>query len=236
MLVWLIAAASMTAVDAERAFARDAKRIGQWTAFRKYADETAVMFNPQAVWAHEFLAPLKDPPKALSWGPSESWVSCDGRAAINRGPWTSPAGSKGYFTTVWFREDKGWQWTYDGSDTLAPPIALPRKPRIDRASCAGRSKLPQEYREEVKPTARIAGKPPADAGQGRIRRRHAHLRVESGCFGRAPFQGQALERTRLPHDPRSEDQCSPTMIDIGAHRWVVKADIPRAAGHVGPQN
>ena len=29
-----------TAVDAERAFARDAKRIGQWTAFRKYADET----------------------------------------------------------------------------------------------------------------------------------------------------------------------------------------------------
>ena len=54
MLELLIAAASLTAVDAERAFARDARRIGQWTAFRKYADDTAVMFTPQAIWAHEF--------------------------------------------------------------------------------------------------------------------------------------------------------------------------------------
>ena len=53
---------------------RDAKRIGQWTAFRKYADETAVMFTPQAVWAHEFLASRKDPPKSIHWGPSASWV------------------------------------------------------------------------------------------------------------------------------------------------------------------
>ena len=43
-----------TAVDAERAFARDAQRIGQWTAFRKYADQDAVMFTPQAVWVRDF--------------------------------------------------------------------------------------------------------------------------------------------------------------------------------------
>jgi hypothetical protein len=168
MLTLLLAAASISAVDAERAFAADAKRLGQWTAFRKYADETAVMFTPQAVWAQQFLAPLKDPPKALSWGPADSWVSCDGRTAINRGPWTSASGNAhGYFTTVWMREAKGWQWVYDGGDTLAAPMALPPKPRVQRASCSGRARIPAEYRQEVKPTARIAGKPPADAGQGR---------------------------------------------------------------------
>jgi hypothetical protein len=44
---------------------------------------------------------------------------------------------------------------------------MPRTPRVERASCAGRDKVRQEYRQEVKSTARIAGKPPADAGQGR---------------------------------------------------------------------
>lgn len=164
----LLAAAAPTAIDAERAFAADAQKLGQWTAFRKYADESAVMFAPQAVWAHEFLAPLKDPPKALSWGPADSWVSCDRRTAINRGPWSSASGkAHGYFTTVWVREGKSWKWTYDGGDQLAQPMALPRKPRVERASCGGRDKIPQEYRKEVEPTSRIAGKPPADAGQGR---------------------------------------------------------------------
>jgi hypothetical protein len=164
----VLAAGIMTAVDVERAFAADAQKLGQWTAFRKYADDTAVLFNPQAVWASEFLAPLKDPPKSVKWGPSDSWVSCDGRTAINRGPWTSAsAKSHGYFTTVWMREGKGWKWTYDGGDNLVRPMALPKKPKVERASCAGREKIPAEYREEVKPIARLAGKPPADAGQGR---------------------------------------------------------------------
>ena len=38
---------------------------------------------------------------------------------------------------------------------------------MERASCSGKARIPKEYREEVKPTDRIAGKPPADAGQGR---------------------------------------------------------------------
>jgi hypothetical protein len=168
MLELLIAAASLTAVDAERAFARDARRIGQWSAFRKYADDTAVMFTPQAIWAHEFLAGRKDPPKSIVWGPSHSWTSCDGRTAITRGPWATAAGKwSGYFTTVWVREQAGWQWTYDAGDELTAPTPLPKKAQVQRASCAGREKIPGEYREEVKPTARIAGKPPADAGQGR---------------------------------------------------------------------
>jgi len=168
MLEMVIAAAVGTAVQAERAFAADAQRLGQWAAFRKWADESAVMFVPQAIWAHEFLANKKDPPRSIRWGPSHSWVSCDGRTAINRGPWATAEGRwSGYFTTVWMREARGWKWTYDAGDTLAPPAPLPRRPRVERASCAGRAKIPKEYRQEVKATARIAGRPPADAGQGR---------------------------------------------------------------------
>ena len=131
MLELVIAAASLTAVDAERAFARDARRIGQWSAFRKYADDTAVMFTPQAIWAHEFLTDKKDPPKSIVWGPSHSWTSCDGRTAITRGPWATAAGKwSGYFTTVWVRGQEGWKWTYDAGDTLTAPTALPKRPQV----------------------------------------------------------------------------------------------------------
>ena len=58
----LASAALPTAVDAERAFARDSQRIGQWTAFRQYADRDAVMFTPQAVWVQTLLKDRKDPP------------------------------------------------------------------------------------------------------------------------------------------------------------------------------
>ena len=82
----LAAAPVATAIDAENAFSRDAKRIGQWTAFRKWADRDAVMFTPQAVWARSFLKPLKDPPKSISWRPAQSFVSCDGRTAVRWWP------------------------------------------------------------------------------------------------------------------------------------------------------
>ena len=45
----LIAAAAPTAIDAELAFARDAQRLGPWTAFRKWADRDAVVFTPHGV-------------------------------------------------------------------------------------------------------------------------------------------------------------------------------------------
>ena len=76
-----------TAVDAEHAFAADAQRIGQWSAFRKYADRDAVIFTPQASWARDFLKGRKDPPRAIRWHPAKSFVSCDGRTAVNTGPW-----------------------------------------------------------------------------------------------------------------------------------------------------
>ena len=98
----LLAAAAPTAIDAEYAFALDAQRRGQWTAFRKWADRDAVMFTPQATWARDFLNGRKDPPRSVRWWPARSIVSCDGRTAVNTGPWISGDGkSHGYFTTVW---------------------------------------------------------------------------------------------------------------------------------------
>jgi hypothetical protein len=137
----LAAAPVVTAVDAERAFAADAQKLGQWTAFRKYADKDAVMFTPQAVWVRDLLADRKDPPRSVGWAPAHSFVSCDGRTAVNTGPWWSPDGKRhGYFTTVWQRTDGKWRWVYDGGDAKGGPA--PRQPavRIHRASC--RTKAP----------------------------------------------------------------------------------------------
>ena len=132
----LLAASVPSAIDAEYAFARDAQRIGQWTAFRKYADRDAVMFTPQAVWARDFLQDRKDPPKAVTWRPTDSFLSCDGHTAVNTGPWFRPAGAPGgYFTTVWQRTARDWRWVYDGGGPLKGAPAPAAKPRVHRAAC-----------------------------------------------------------------------------------------------------
>ena len=164
----LSAAAVPTAVDAELAFARDAQKIGMWTAFRKYADKDAVMFTPQAVWAQEYLKDRKDPPKAITWRPAHSFVSCDGRTSVNTGPWFTPDGKpQGYFTTVWQREKSGWHWVYDGggpyAEGAAPPKAL--KAQAHRASC--RTKAPGAPVPPPPPlTPKQARTTPEDNGRG----------------------------------------------------------------------
>ena len=153
----LFATAATTALDTEYAFARDAQRIGQWTAFREYADPDAVMFAPQAVWAHDFLMDRKDPPKSISWRPLHSFVSCDGRTAVNSGPWFTPAGKlAGYFTTVWQRGRSGWRWVYDGGVPAPVKKTASTTPQVQRASCAARA-----------PGAPIPPPPPLTAKQAR---------------------------------------------------------------------
>ncbi|WP_240913788.1 hypothetical protein [Sphingomonas sp. HDW15A] len=109
-----------TAIDAERAFVADAQKLGQWTAFRKWSAPDAVTFAPQPVNAHQALADAKDPPHAIYWWPGRSYVSCDGKLAVNTGPWVNGFGKHvGYFTTVWMKQpDGGWKWIYDGGDEL----------------------------------------------------------------------------------------------------------------------
>jgi hypothetical protein len=127
-----------TAVDAERAFAADAQKLGQWTAFRKWAAPQALMFTPQPVNAHDFLKPLKDPSTSVQWWPGESYVSCDKSFAVNTGPWVRDGGKTvGYFTTVWRRDGNQWRWIYDAGDVLQTPRPRPDQPTVQRASCEG---------------------------------------------------------------------------------------------------
>ena len=138
LLLLLLAAdpetAPETAVDAERAFNRAAQAQGQWTAFRQFMTEDAVVFAPQPEKAIEAL-PAKDPPIAVQWWPAESYVSCDGSVAVNTGPWVRPK-ANGYFTTVWVRQADGrYKWVMDGGDRLETPRALPDPPTVRRASC-----------------------------------------------------------------------------------------------------
>ena len=151
-----VSARPMTAIDAEVAFARDAKRIGQWSAFRKWVDKDAVMFTPQAVWASTFLKPLKNPPKAISWRPLHSFVSCDGRTAVNTGPWYRQDGARGgYFTTVWQRTAAGWRWVYDGGGPATGKVTAAR-PQTHLSSCNSRA-----------PGAPVSAPPPLTSAEAR---------------------------------------------------------------------
>ena len=138
----LLAAAepSMTAIDAERAFAADAQKLGQWTAFRNWAAPEAVMFVPQQVNAQEFLKDRADPLVSVFWWPGRSYVSCDGSYAVNTGPWVRQWGKAvGYFTTVWMRQpDGGWKWIYDGGDSLDTARGEGGEIEPRKASCVGK--------------------------------------------------------------------------------------------------
>jgi hypothetical protein len=136
----LLAASAASAIDAEQAFARDAQRIGQWSAFRKWADHDAVMFTPQAVWARDFLKGRKDPPRAISWRPAQSFVSCDGRIAVNSGPWFTATGKlAGNFMTVWQRGPRGWRWVYDGGVPTPAKKQYGKTPEVRRGACVKRA-------------------------------------------------------------------------------------------------
>lgn len=132
ILMALIAQAS--AVEAERAFAAQAQR-GQWAAFRAFAAVEAIMFEPQPVRAHDYLAKLEEPATPIRWQPAESYVSCDGSFAANTGPWQGADGSAGYFSTIWSNTGGDWKWIVDGGDALGTPRPIPAEPKVERASC-----------------------------------------------------------------------------------------------------
>jgi hypothetical protein len=154
----LAAAAPATALDAERAFAADAQKIGQWTAFRQYSTPDALMFVPQPVKAHDFLRGRADPPASVYWWPGQSFVSCDGATAINSGPWVRDGGkSVGYFTTVWKRQpDRSWKWVYDAGDELKRLRAQGGDIEQRKATCP-RSSVPTPPRGAAPANARRGG-------------------------------------------------------------------------------
>ena len=124
-------------VAAELAFAREAQEKGQWTAFRDYAADDAVMFVPQQVLAKDWLRKQANPAQAVKWQPYAVWSSCDGSLAVTKGAWQRPNGTVGYFTTVWRRQKNGsYKWELDQGDTLAQPLPEPEMIAGNVADCS----------------------------------------------------------------------------------------------------
>ncbi|PEQ12374.1 hypothetical protein B2G71_12845 [Novosphingobium sp. PC22D] len=157
-----------TIVAVELAFNRAASEDGQWSAFRDFADDDAVMFVPQPVDARDWLKGRDDPPAPVTWQPHEVWVSCDGSLAATRGAWQRPNGSVGYFTTIWHRRKQGdYRWVLDQGDELAAPLEAPEMLAGQIADCGlGRdSRRAADWRDEREREATIP--PVGTAGTGR---------------------------------------------------------------------
>ena len=111
-------------VAAELAFARMAQEEGQWTAFRKFATDDALIFGRNgAIEAKPWLKAQEDPPQAVQWEPHQVWSSCDGSLAVTTGGFVDPDGTVGRFHTVWQRQRGGeYKYVFDfGFPTETPP-------------------------------------------------------------------------------------------------------------------
>lgn len=125
-----------TPLDAERAFIADAKTIGQWTAFRKWAAPDAIFLPPKPIT--EALKDAKDPPRSVDWWPTASYLSCDGKVGANTGGALWPGGRHSYFSTIWVKQPDGqWRYRLDHGDDLSTPRSKASGPAIRRASCNG---------------------------------------------------------------------------------------------------
>lgn len=153
-MILTLLAMQVSAIDAERAFAARAAKGEQWAAFRDTAAEDAMMFAPHPMVARRFLADRTEPKHPIQWFARASFVSCDGKTAVNTGPWMVPAeDTAGYFTTIWRRQvDGGWRWIYDGGDATGRIEPAGDTPKQRKASCRGQARdvmgAPQEGVEQ----------------------------------------------------------------------------------------
>lgn len=120
-------------VATDIAFARTAREDGQWTAFRRYAADGAIIHGRQGpIEAGPWLAQQTDPPAAVQWTPTAIWTSCDGATAVSFGTFAEPDGNWGYYTTVWERQRNGtYRWVYDVG---APNAALTERRAEENAA------------------------------------------------------------------------------------------------------
>lgn len=145
------------------AFARAAREDGQWTAFREFAAEGALIHvSGGTVSAASWLARQANPKVPVQWTPTALWASCDGHTTITHGTSRNPDGSWGYYVTVWERQrDRSYRWVYH-IEALDPALTerearRPEPPkaedgvilvqafsdiRADVAQCRARGSLP----------------------------------------------------------------------------------------------
>lgn len=131
------ASAPQSVAQAERAFAAQAQRDGQWAAFRAFAAPDAILYAPDRRNAQQMLANQPEPAATLQWRPARTLTACDGTLAYSTGPWTRSDGKSGGFGTIW-RHDaaNGWSWIYDGGHDGGPMAAAPAGTVETTAACA----------------------------------------------------------------------------------------------------
>lgn len=118
-------------IATELAFARMARDVGTWTAFRTYATDDA-LFPAPARNVQESLKDVPDPAEPVLWGPDAVWSSCDGSYSITTGGAVFPGGRTSRFLTVWQRQRDGkYRWVldqgFDREDGYAEPEMISAK-------------------------------------------------------------------------------------------------------------
>jgi ketosteroid isomerase-like protein len=127
------AAASLSLLQNEYAFARDVAKHGVRDGFLVYLDKQAITFAPTPVNAYDFYTQRKPGSSKLSWYPVFALVSGDGGFGVDTGPWTAdyvqdgkPQQAHGEWLTVWARDPSGaWHALFDagiGHTKPDPPV------------------------------------------------------------------------------------------------------------------
>lgn len=125
-------------IAAERSFAEQAQRDGQWTAFRATAAPGALLFWPDPIPVERALAGLTDPPSAVRWQPHRVVLSCDNTLAATAGAAQWPDGRHGWFVTIWgLQADGSWRWVADHGGYVPAPLPTVTTPAVEIAECPG---------------------------------------------------------------------------------------------------
>lgn len=135
-------------VAQEVAFARDARELGQWTAFRAYAETGAILhLRSGAVDAAGWLTGRRNPAQAVDWNSRAVWMSCDGRDAVSMGRYRDAAEMIGTYITVWRRQSGGdWRFVYDMGAADDPQPVRVAEPEPDPRAIVVRNYVPIQGR------------------------------------------------------------------------------------------
>ncbi len=121
---------SISAADAERAFAADAQTRTVHEAFVKAFAVDGIMFRPTPVNSQQSLSARPFPPTMLlRWTPTSAETAAAGDLAVTTGPSQSgtrgqaPTGS-GYFLSVWRANGTQWQVVFDAGIEAPIPASI----------------------------------------------------------------------------------------------------------------
>lgn len=109
-----------TMVDAEKAFANTSKEKSTRAAFTSFLGDSGLIFQKTPVLGNRFWQEAQEGKDMLTWEPVFADIAQSGDMGYTTGPWeyrsqrtdTAPA-AKGYFVSVWKKENNGWKVALD---------------------------------------------------------------------------------------------------------------------------